>query len=64
MRNEGEETGQYFTASEMGKDTAADGYTKAMEAGPWLLGVVICTSAPNHTRYLGCRSSLDLRSKR
>jgi len=37
MRNE-EETGQYFTASEMGKGTAADGYTKgkgqAVEAGP------------------------------
>jgi len=39
MRNEEEETGQYFTASEMGKGTAADGYTKgkgqAMEAGPF-----------------------------
>jgi len=39
MRNEGEETGQYSTASEMGKDTAADGYTKgkgqAMEVGPF-----------------------------
>ncbi|PAN48597.1 hypothetical protein PAHAL_9G394000 [Panicum hallii] len=113
MRNQREETDQYFAATEMGKDSVADEYTKGkgqamdyplaaacrgpgiqshrqllagawrtpagrgnvvalsgslashcrgnsifhIQAGPWLLGVMICTSAPNHTRYSGCHSS-------